>query len=284
MSFYVFKLDKLWIDQTRGKIPDEDVVTFTVFVDQLDRGHGSGKFDAMTTGSAASTTDGAADGGLAYPAGNLFNMSKNWRLGPLEVRYGENVSVVYTGTNTSDEQLSSLDTQKQDDLEIKILDYVAKKYVELILGGASDIGSALSGAFNQVFKDPIGALLDYHHLGPCNGVVFSGVVPFTGEGLDSLDSVAIPQTANATPPMPEQSTTSFTNTYTDVATHDPQICGPTASTRVTFSVFKLSFISVTWAIQGRFPSTFGGQYGPGLRQYGQPGTTISIKTLLGIRP
>jgi hypothetical protein len=285
MSFYVFKLDKLGIQQTRGKIPDEDVVTFTVFVDDLDRGHGTGKFIGMTTHSEASTTDGAADGGLAYPAGNLLNMYRDWRLGPLEIRHDEKVGVVYTGTNTSDEQLSSLDTQEQDDLEIKILDYVAKKYVELIVGGvsASDIASALSSAFNDAFKDPIGALLGYQQQGPCNGVVFSGTVPFTGEELDGLDYVAIPQTTNATPPLPDQSVTSFANTYTDGATH-PQICGPPASTEVTFSVFKLSFISVTWAVQNRFLSTSGGHYGPGLRQFGQPGTRISIKTLLGIRP
>lgn len=148
MSFYSFKLDKLVIKRKRGNIPDDDVVTFSVVVNQLDRGHGAATFVVLTSGSEASTEDRDPDGLLARRAMNRFNMSEHWVIGPLEIKPGDHVSVLYTGTNVSDEQLVSVASERQDELEIKILNYVAKKYVELIAGAefASDVASALSEA------------------------------------------------------------------------------------------------------------------------------------------
>ena len=44
MSFYSFRLDKIAVKHRRGLVPDMDVVTFSVLVNQLDRGHGTGIF------------------------------------------------------------------------------------------------------------------------------------------------------------------------------------------------------------------------------------------------
>lgn len=285
MGFYIFRLDKLVIKRQRGNISDDDVVSFTVFVNQLDRGHGSGTFLSLFTGTTASIEDRTEDGLLAYPAKNRLNMSANWRAGPFEIMPSDNVSVVYTGFNTSDEQLSSLGTQTQDELELKVLDYVAKKFVELIagVGFGSEIGSALSDAFDKAFKDPVGAFIGYKQQGPCNGPVFSGAVPLTGSELDQLNYTPLPSNQNSSPPLPSYSASpSFIHSYTDAATHDTNICGQIAETDVVFSVLKVSFISVRWSITDRFPSGY--RHGTGLRQYGKPATAISIKSLLGLRP
>ena len=78
MSFYIFRLDKLHVKHKRGNIPDKDVVTFSIFVNQLDRGHGTGIFNGMV---------GAADSvpAAAVPPNNRVNMTTHWAIGPLEI-------------------------------------------------------------------------------------------------------------------------------------------------------------------------------------------------------
>jgi len=287
MSFYSFNLEKLVIKHKRGNITDQDVVTFGVFVNQVDRGHGSGKF-VVESNSEASTYDRTEDGLLSFPARNRFNMSDRWVIGPLEIDPADIVNVVYTGTNTSDSSLSSLAHQEQDELELKILNFVAKKFVEIVAGAGfgGDVASALSDAFDKAFADPVGDLIGYKQQGPCNGPVFSGVVNFTGSGLDHLPMAPLTRTLYPGTQYPKTYTSSnpgksFSNTYTDEATHDTEICGHIAETDVWFEVFKVPFISVRSSLTFRFPSPFPSA---GLRSYGQPGATISIKSLLGVRP
>jgi hypothetical protein len=289
VSFYLFRLETIGISRKRGNIPDNDVITFTVMINQVDRGHGSGFFPAMVDDTVAYTYDITEDGLPAYPAKSRLNMSQDWQIGPLEVAPSDNIGVVYTGTNTSDSNLSSLGTQKQDELELKILDIVAKKFVGLFAGAGfgDDLGSAFSREFDKAFKDPVGELIGYQQQGPCNGPVFAGVVPFRGSDLDNL--VVAPLTYNYFPgtPYPETRTSEypgirFTNHYTDASTHDTTVCGAAvAETDVTFSVCRLAYISVkTWTPR-RFLSP---SLDTGLRKLGKPNTTISVKSLLGVRP
>jgi hypothetical protein len=287
MSFYTFNLEKLVIKHKRGNITDQDVVTFSVFVNQVDRGHGSGTF-VVESNTEASTYDITEDGLVAYPTRNRFNMSDRWVIGPLDIDPTDIVDVVYTGTNTSDSNLSSLPHQEQDELELKIVNFVAKKFVEIVAGAefGSDVASALSAAFDKAFKDPVGDLIGYERQGPCNGPVFSGVVSFTGSGLDNLPMAPLTRTLYPGTQYPKTYTSSnpgksFSNTYTDEATHDTEICGHIAETDVWFEVFRVPFISVRRSVTYRFPSHYPGE---GLRQYGQPGATVSIKSLLGLRP
>jgi hypothetical protein len=286
MGFYIFQLDKLLIKHRRGNIPDDDVVTFSVFVNRLDSGNGSGVFVAMVDNTTASTTlDHTVDGFTSYPVTRGYNISRNWAVGPLEIDSKDIVGIVYTGTNISDSQLD-LASQKQDEIELKIVDYIAKKYVELIAGleFGSDLASGISEAFDQAFKDPVGDLIGYSRQGPCDGPVFSGVVSFGRNELDQYHY--LPPPAHYTLPAPPLSYASFTNSYTDAATHDSKVCGSEAETDVTFSVFKVSFVSVRSSLQqDRFGYHFNypTRFGPGLRQYGTPRTVFSLKSLLGIR-
>lgn len=288
MGFYLFRLERLDIKHKRGNVPDDDVITFTVMINQVDRGHGSGYFPAMVAGTAAYTYDITPDGLPAYPASNRVNMSGDWQIGPLETAPSDDVTVISTGTNTSDSGLASLGTQKQDELELKILDTVAKKFVGLIAGAGlgEALGSAFSSAFDRAFEDPVGDLIGYHRQGPCNGPVFAGAVPFRGSDLDNL--AVGPLTYDYFPGTPYPETrisvfpgTRFTNSYTDAATHDTGVCGTVAETDVTFSVCRLPYISVkTWAPR-RFPDA---SLRTGIRKLGKLNTTISVKSLLGVRP
>ena len=70
MGFYIFRFETVHIKRKRGNIPDDDAITFTVMVNQMDRGHGAGFFPAMVDGSVANTWDITVDGLPAYPARN----------------------------------------------------------------------------------------------------------------------------------------------------------------------------------------------------------------------
>ncbi len=290
MSFYLFRLETIEVVHKRGKIPDDDIVTFSVMIDQRDRGHGSGFFPAMVDGTEARTWDITPDGFQAYPAKHTFNMSSDWQIGPLETSSADSVDVVYTGTNMSDYGLSSLDTKKQDDMEVKILDTVAKKFVGLVAGAGlgEGLGGLFSDTFDKAFEDPVGELIGYRQLGPCNGPVFSGVMPFRGSKLDSMAVGPLTYVYYPGTPYPETRTTPFPGArftitgLTDQATHDTNICGELAVTDVTFSVSRVPYISLDYWFKIKFQ---GVNVATGLRQAAPPGTaTISIKSLLGITP
>jgi hypothetical protein len=191
-------------------------------------------------------------------------MSGDWQIGPLETAPSDIVDVVYTGTNVSDSGLSSLGTQKQDELEIKILNAVAKKFVGQVAGAGlgEALGSAFSEAFDKAFSDPVGDLIGYKRQGPCNGNVFAAAVPFRGSDLDHLAMSPLTYTYFPGTQYPETRTSEFpgirfTHSYTDQATHDTSVCGGIAETDVTFSVCRLPYISVTTWAHRRFPSTRG---------------------------
>ncbi len=276
MGFYLFKLDRIFVKRRRGNIPDKDVVTFQVFVNELRRGYGTGWFPALADNSINDTENRDTPSGVyAYPADNLKNMEINWMTGPFEIAPTDRVSVVYTGTNASDSQLTSIDTQDDDQFEIDALNWASRAAVTALSGAAGAIGELFSSIFYG-FGNPVGDFLGFEAQGPCNGTVFCDVVQFTGSSLDQLLS------ESGTDPI--YPTRSFTRSYNDEATHDHEICGDVAETDVTFTVFRVPYVSVQSLKQRRFPSRWATEFGPGIRQHGTPGTTISIKSLLGVKP
>lgn len=293
MSFYEFRFEKFQVFHKRGIINDQDLVTFTVMVNRIDRGHGSVLFPVVTSNSVHSVDDIADTGAQAYPPGNRLNMTKDWTTGPFEIAPNDEVIVIYTGTNTSDSSLSSLPHQEQDELELEILNQIAKKGVALVagVGLGEELGNLFSQAFREIFENPVGDLIGYSRQGPCNGPVFSDARRFSGNDLDNLNAQLLPYT------RPDSAFYSgsgsyrnpgvrYTHHYTDEATHDSAICGHFADTDVTFSLFRLPYLSVKDLVSRRFP---GRAPSAGLRQLGQPprfqpGTTISIKSLLGVQP
>jgi hypothetical protein len=224
--FYAFRFDEIDVNNPRGKIPDNDIVTFSIFVNQVERGRGAGMFPAMAAGSKAT-----AAGGVAPTT--RTGISWHWIIGPMEIAPGDGISVVYSGMNTSDDEL---DLSQQAEIELKVLDAIVSGVVGA--AGLGAIGSAVAGVLG-VIGDPVGKFLGFHKEGPCNGLVFSDSVQFTGDGLSNL-KYGPPEFAS----MPHATEVSFTREYTDETTHNSDICGETAHTSIKFSVLQLPYVSI----------------------------------------
>ena len=118
-------------------------------------------------------------------------MRRDWIVGPTEVRDGDAVDIVVTGTNTDDDQLPTADQQKMDRLTIDAFNV----YYSWLLGNfASGRGltvvaeyfGAAGGVLGAFLADPVGTLLGYEPQGPCNGMVFAGSVSLTSRDLEVL--------------------------------------------------------------------------------------------------
>jgi hypothetical protein len=245
MAFYVFKLNAIKVKFQRGKVPDNDIVTFGVFVNQFDRGHGAGFFPDLTSGALVPAGEGAG----AVAPDLRRGMSKDWTIGPLEIDSNDGVSVVYSGMNTSDSP-GGLNAQQQGATELKLLDTI----VSAVIGasGLGLVGAAVSGALGLI-GEPLEKLLGFSKQSPCNGLVFSNGLPFTGGDLEKLPPTAGSFFLHAT------QAAEFTRSHTDEATHDAGTCGHIAETDVSFTILRLPFVSIKdlalfiWKADTRFP-------------------------------
>ena len=263
MAFYAFKLTQLRINRQRGRIPDNDIVTFTVLVNQSERGGGGGLFPDLATGSVVPAVAVTANT-------HRGAMSSDWIVGPLELAPGDVVNIVYSGTNVSD---SELDLGKQSQIEIKILDSILSGAVGAIGG---PVGSAV-GAVLGLIGDPVTTILGFHPQGPCNGLVFSDTLTFTGDELTRLTYGELQSGAA----LPNAVASSFTKSYTDEATHDKSTCGAIALTDVTVSVLRVPYISVRSQDERLFKKNLT----LGMRQLAQDSNSeLSLKTLLRVTP
>lgn len=265
MPFYAFKLGKIHVITPRGRIPDNDIVTFSVFVNQVDRGHGSGFIPALGKGSTVPVA--------AVKARNRNgSMSTDWIIGPLEIAPGDLIHMVFSGTNTSDSQI---DLSGQAEIEIKILNKIVGAAVGAVGG---PIGSAI-GAALSLLGDPVGTILGFEPQGPCNGLVFSDTVEFTGTGLDSL-AFRPPEGENAFVSLPKATEFSFTRSYTDEKDHNSENCGDIARTEITFSILRVPSISVRFYLN-RF---FDADLRQGVRRLAAPGSAVRLRSLVRVRP
>jgi hypothetical protein len=269
MAYFAIRLHEIHPQVTRsvrsdgGKGQDKDVVTFAVFVNQRERGRGASTFTPVFSG-------GRLRAGI-FPPRTGDGISRAWRIGPMDVGPGDVVTIVYTCTNISDEDIE-IDAERQAEIEIKVLNTV----VFAVLGAPAlgVIGAAVGGVLGAI-GDPIGKLLGFSTTPKCNGLVFSDVVTFTGSGLASLPFAA-PGLASIR--LPRGATEAFVaKSYTDVATHDTGKCGPVAETDVTFSVAQLPSIDVRFWLNERYP---GKNLRNGIRQLGPAGAPIGVRSLL----
>jgi hypothetical protein len=262
MAFFAFHLDKIDFNFQRGKNPDNDIVTFGVFVNQIDRGHGAGFFPDLVSGAQVPTSVIPESGVIRPDLRQRFAVE--WLVGPLEIAPGDGITIVYSGTNISDSP--DVTAQQQSDIEVKILDSLTSAVVSAVGGPIASVVGGVLGALG----DPIGRILGIsHHL--CNGVVFSDAVPFIGSGLENL-------AFTPTSMLPDAKLCSFTKSYTDEATHDSSQCGHIAETDVHFSILRLSSLSLRFYNSAGmfFP---GRDLSKGLRQLGTR-APVSVRSLL----
>ncbi len=270
MPFYAFRLDNINVKYQRGKLQDEDIVTFGAFINQVDRGHGAALFHDLSSGSNIPAG--------AVPPHTALCITPQWIVGPFEIAPGDGVSIVYSGTNTSDWQLGTSAGQQQDQIEIKILDTIATAVVGATGFGA--IVAAVGGALGYA-TDLIGKLLGFRAQGPCNGLVFSDAVEFTGSGLAALPFAPASSPQHVYESWPNSLEFSFTRSYTDEATHDTSICGHIAETDVLFSVLQIASVSVKYYMAMFFRSK---SLSNGLRQCAPaPNSAFSLRKLMSLR-
>jgi len=218
MPFYAFVFGSMTVKFQRGQLPDNDIVTFSIFVNQVDRGHTVGTFNDLVSGASV-------------PGDPMFVLDRmaKWTIGPLHINDGDGVNVIYTGTNVSD-----LPPDTQGQLEVKVLNVVLTAVIGA--AGLGAIGSAIGGALGFL-GDPVGKLLGVRPEGPCNGTVFHDAPFFTGSGLAALPYEQLTYD-------PDYSGYVFTRSYTDAESHNTSICGHIAETEVNFGVMALPYVSV----------------------------------------
>jgi hypothetical protein len=264
MAFYVFRLAEIHVISTRDLRQDDDIVTFAVLVNEVTRGRASALFTAMVAGASLAPS--------VLPPRNGKNINRQWDVGPFQIAAGDAVKVIYSSTNIHDNANITLETEQQDKIELKILDEIVTVAAGAVGG---PIGAVLGAALGAI-TDPVGTLLGFERPVRCNGLVFSEVKLFTGEGLDRLSMAPLSPTVNH-PAPPKWPAAAFTDVLTDAATHDTTTCGDVASTEVTLHVFRLPFVSVRRLFTERnnlSPSN-------GLRQ-ANPQGEVSLKARLGI--
>ena len=246
--YYTFQLSRIHSIQTRSRGPsDVDLITFGALLDKRDQGHGSAVipvFRDSSIGGERITTYSVESGYVETI--RREHMRRDWILGPTEVRDGDAVDIVVTGTNTDDDQLPTADQQKMDRLTIDAFNV----YYSWLLGNfASGLGltavaeyfGVAGGAIGAFLADPVGTLLGYEPQGPCNGMVFAGSVSLTSRDLEVLGWAPDPiQWASG--PM---EVATVTRSYDDHESHNSENCGPTAQTEVDVTIRR----SPTWSLQ-----------------------------------
>lgn len=243
MALYAFCLRELYANYQRGQIPDDDLVLFSVHLNQELKGWLSGRVPAVVTGSRTPfvACETIRFGGSALFAGGPRRRrvpETHWIVGPMEIAPTDLVTVAIVGTNLSDGGLSDRDAEQ---FEIDVLD----KITHFVTGGqllALGESGLLGREISAVLKDPVGAFLGLRRRGPCNGLAFVDGYTFTGGGLAELpfgpaasSETVIPAVTEAVLPP---------HHVTDEAQHDRDRCGHIAETEATMSVLRWAHAAV----------------------------------------
>lgn len=281
MTFYTFQLSRVEAQNIRSRVTDIDLLTFGILVNGHDKGHGSALVPmwpgTVLTGNLIEQA--AAVNGHPH---SRRQMTKDWVVGPVDVLDGDNVSLVYTATNTSDSQLPTADQRAIDEWTIKLLNI----YYSILLGEfvsglglravADFIGANLTSAAVAFLADPVGTILGVEPQGPCNGTVFADAKEFTGAALKGLPST--PAQVTLSGQTLRTNSLELKHHYSDEATHDHRTCGDTAQTDVTVKIVRYEHFSLRM-FAGLFWSEFG--LAGGLRRRVPEGG--NLRELIGAR-
>jgi len=254
MAFYSFQLERIVAANIRSRIQDIDLLTFGVLVNGRDQGHGTALIPVGPGASIPAAEFNQAADVNGFPR-TRNNMSENWEIGPLEVLDADEVSIVYTATNTSDSQIPTADQQTVDKWTIKIVDiyysYLLGQFASgLGLGVLEEYVGRLGGPVASFLADPVGWALGVKPVGPCNGTVFADHLSFTGATLGQRPAAQSQETRWGVT-IPTQ-WFELTQSYSDDATHNKDTCGDPAQTTVTVKVTRYQHWSWTAFEGGEF--------------------------------
>ena len=250
--YYSFELSRIHCIEPRSRgANDIDLITFGVLLNQRDQGHGA-VIVPVYRGSSMTPAE-LMEESRSNGYGTTFSgvhMGRDWMIGPTEVRDGDGVGMLFTGTNTNDSQLPTADQQKMDRMVLDAYNiyysWLAGEFVSgLGLTVISEfVGSTIGGAGSAIasfLADPVGTLLGYEPQGPCNGLAFGDNLSRSSRDLESLEWAPDPYEW-ATGPV-EMAV--MTQSYDDSATHPSKNCGATAHTEIEITVRR----SQTWSMR-----------------------------------
>jgi hypothetical protein len=284
MPFYAFRLNAINFINQRGKIPDDDLITFQVSINGAPRTTAGVRIESVVSGEQvvlAPPLDRSTVN-TPIPPTTPAGARADWILGPCEIKAGDNVEIGFSGTNVSDWELGP-DTKTVDDITLKLADKVFFAMAGLAIDGISgalvgagvsgvaDVASKLSDALRGI-SDPVGSLIGVKPQGPCNGISFAGAIRFSGEML-AAKPFHLPDQFLSLPDGVEWQTDS--GVLTDESNHDTSVCGHIAQTQVFFSVIRIPEFSLH--------KDFHPSLTAGLRQYLPPHRTTSLARFLGLR-
>lgn len=286
MAFYAFRLNSIFVQNQRGKVPDVDVVTFQVLVNTALRGQGMITLPGMTSGTTLA---------LALPPSNTYSftplapsqssshISTNWIVGPMGFGPKDGISIVISITNISD-NWSGTDEKKQDETEIAIANAfygalfgeITEGLDGLVVGSVLTKGSEILGKISDilgVLKNPVGDLLGPGTGGPCNGLAFASQTSLLGNEVAALTFV--PPSMYQSLPVALEFEKSVSGD--DSANHNTGDCGHVAETTVSFSILQLRSDSLRTMLGWSFPAQSAAN---GLRQFVSAGKGFSLRNLV----
>ena len=220
MAKYLFRLESMHVTNQRGKVPDQDVVTFGLRIGGIDYGPlapGASQITA-SSGNTIQFTD--------HERRDARGFFGQWEVGPVAVGDDDVVEVMYSIVN-----VSSSDPGHPTPEEVE-------KLALATWAGLVGVGAAVGGAVGAVVGAVVGAiasiaavLVDIFGRGTpdCNGVVGGDKVWLTGAEL-SKRTAADPGT--------------FTITSESGNPDIPSDCGAPSRVEVTLSVTRVSGYSL----------------------------------------
>lgn len=248
-AYYDFQLSRVHCIETRSRgNSDRTLISFGILLNKNEQGRGT-SLAPMWNGTILEKeliSKAATSNGLPV---SYVNMSKSWRIGPVEVREHDRIDVVLTGTNTNESDLPTADREKFDEWTLKALNI----YYSWLLGNfVSGLGlapvaewiGASAGTLTEFFTDPIAFVLGYEGPARCNGLVFVGSQVFTATELMNLEYVDGEATVFNTR-IPVQ-TAVIRQRYTDAEHHDTDECGAAAQTDIDLTIRRFPYWS--WKI------------------------------------
>jgi len=306
MPFYAFRLNAIKVNNQRGKIPDDDVVTFQVAVNTVLRGQGTILLEDVASGALLPLVPPPSPTytftPLAPNPGSAQNIDVDWIIGPFELAPGDGVTILYTGTNVSD-QYVELNKADQDKLTLQLADAFAEAFfgevvageagaalgavsskASELLGKVSDVVGKVSDVLGDVLsdilgdiKDPVGKLVNYQPQGPCNGAAFGGQTQLTGAELAKLPYAPHSEYAS----LPNAVEFPTTVNLTDAVNHDTNICGHVADTDVMISVLQIPEVSARYYLNRVCKNQ---SLAGGIRKFAPAGQPISLRSFLHLTP
>jgi hypothetical protein len=221
-----------------------------------------------------------------YPGPIFANCRGEFSVGPLEIVDDDDVVILYSGTNISDDP-NQIPRQEFEKAETKAV----SAFYLWMLGAATEsqwLGEAIDflkgvapGEVGKFLSNPVGFMLGVGNDGPCNGLVYRDALKQKGHDISQLPYASLPFDEN----FGSTAKATFKKSYSDADYgHNTDTCGAVAHTDVTIEMTRYDKFPVAY-----WGPLKGGHVVPKRRPYGIREITGlgsrsgTVKQLYGLR-